>query len=164
MPFFIAYADPVTGLQDTGTNTQLSPAPSDVEYPSPQQTRLATAAGTTIVQRPPVDNRVRSWIWQGYPGWFQRYQDLWTVIEPLHARYRLTDGDATPYAYLKEDETKMLRTISVSGHTVTSAYPYFRCRIINVERKLTQGPKGLVVYAETRIDFVIDDPTYNDLG
>lgn len=164
MPFWIAYADS-SGNRDVATEVQLSPAPSKVEYPPPAQTRLPTIAGTTIVQRPTVDNRPRAWVWEGYPGWFQRYQDLWVVLEPLHARYRLVAGDVTPYVYLRENETKMLRRIVVSGHTVTPSYDWFRCRIVGVERRMREGgATGLVVYDQTRLEFVVDDVNYNDLG
>ena len=164
MPFWIAYDDG-TGNRDVATETQLSPAPSKVEYPPPAQTRLPTLAGSTIIQRPTVDNRPRAWVWENYPGWFQRYQDLWTIIEPLHARYRLIAGDTVPWVYLKEDETKMLRTLVVSGTTVTPSYDWFRCRVVNIERRMREGgATGLVVYAETRLEFVIEDSAYNDLG
>lgn len=164
MPFSIAYADSA-GDRDGATDTVLSPGPTTVVYPQdPAGKRIATTGGSIIVQQPINDGRIRSWIWSGYPGWYTPYITLWNTIEPLRSKHRLTDGDNTPYVYVMENETQMLRTISVASKTVTPTFPWIKVRVVEVSRQLRTGGSSLVVYAETKLSFVIEDPAYNDLG
>ncbi len=164
MPFSIAYADSV-GDRDGATDTVLSPGPTLVEYPQdPAGKRIQTTGGSVIVQQPINDGRVRSWIWSGYPGWYAPYITLWDTIEPLRSKHRLTDGDNTPFAYVTEDETQMLRTIVVASRTVTPSFPWIKVRVVEVSRRMRTGGSSLVVFEETKFSFVIEGPAYNDLG
>lgn len=164
MPFNIAYADS-NGDRDGATDTILSPSPTSVAYPQdPAGKTIKTTGGSIIVQQPINDGRIRSWIWTGYPGWLIAYGTLWDTIEPLRSKHRLTDGDNTPYVYLKEDETQLLRTIVVASKTVTPTFPWIKCRVIEVSRRLRSSGNTRVTYEETKLSFVIEDPAYNDLG
>lgn len=164
MPFWIAYSQ-ANGTRDTGTETQLSPKPTRVEYPQePAGSRIQTVS-SVIVQQPLYDTRVRSWIWENYADWLPAYQTLWAQIEPLRSRYRkLASAGNSPFIWVREDETKQLRTISVSGTTVTPTYGWLRARVIEVSRAMRTSGSSLVVWGETKLSFVLEDASYNDLG
>lgn len=163
MPFYIALPD-VTGVKDAGTEQTLTPGPTRVEYPGPAQTRHETLSGSIIVQQPLLDGRARSWIWAGYPEWYQNYRDLWNTLQPLRSRYRLMDGETYPYIFVKEDETKQLRTVTASSGAVSETYPWLKARVIEVSRKMRESGSSLMVYEETRMTFVLEDSSHNDLG
>lgn len=164
VPFYIAYANPSTGARDVATEVQLTPGPALVEYPpEPTGTRLETAGGGVVVQQLSGDSRTRAWVWQNYPAWLAGYQALWTVIEPLRSRYRKLAGDTTPYVYLRDTETALFRTVAISGHTVTPTYPWIRVRVVEVSRR-PRPAGGLLVYDDTRLVFVVEDPAWNDYG
>lgn len=163
MSFYIAYADS-NGAKNASTETVLQPGPGRVVYPvdGPAGAIIETPGGV-IVQSAAKDSRVREWVWENYPGWFAPYQALWNQIEPLQSRYRKRAGDTTPFVYLKEDETKLLRTVAISGTTVTPTYGWLRCRVLRAIRTELRDSSSLVTYARTRLLFTIDDPSYNDL-
>jgi len=165
MGFWFAYADN-TGAIDNGTVTELMPKPTAVEYPQEPRAAQRETAGSVVVQYANNDNRLRHWIWRGYPGWFASYQGLWAQLETLPGLRRLEAGNATPYVYLKEDETGELRTIAITASTtvVTPSYPFLKCRVLWVTRKLQEQGSSLVKYEETRLTFLIEDTNYNDLG
>lgn len=164
MPFWIAYANG-SGARNGATEQQLQPKPTLVRYPEgPSGGVIETAGGSVVVQQFTQDARTREWVWMGYPAWYPAYQTLWGQLEPLRSRYRKMAGDATPYVYLKEDETQLFRTISVSGTTVTPTYDWLRCRVLSAHRVMRDEGSSLVVYQQTVLRFVIDDPAYNDLG
>lgn len=164
MPFYIAYAN-ADGTRNVATEFMLRPAPSRVVYPvDPTGSRVPTVGGTTIVQQPSVDNRIREWIWEGYPGWMADYQALWAAIEPLRSRYRkMASSSNSPYVYLRETETGLLRTISVSGTTVTSTSGWLKCRVLEASREI-KSDAALTMYQITKLAFTVDDPAFNDLG
>jgi len=118
-----------------------------------------------VQQQLSSDPRLRAWVWKNYPEWLTAYQTLWNTLVPLRSRFRYLNGDVTPYVYLKEDETHLMRTASVSGTTLTESYPFFRCRVLEVSRKVRSEPfSSRVVYEDTRLVFVIEDPDANDMG
>lgn len=162
MPFYLAYPD-VNGAKDTNTEQVIVPGPTRYEYPGPLQTRHETLSGSLIVQQPLVDSRPRSWIWAGYPEWHEGYRDLWDQLQPLRSRYRLLDGETYAHVFLKEDESKQLRALTINNG-VTESYPWLKVRVIEVSRKMRESGSSLVVYEETRLTFVIEDSAYNDLG
>lgn len=164
MPFYIAYADS-SGAKNAATEVELSPRPTSVEYPpEPTGSRIETAGGSVVVQQLTGDPRIRSWIWRGYRAYMPEYQTLWGLIEPLRSRYRKLAGDVTPYVYLKEDETTLLRNIAVSGTTVTPTYGWYRCRIVEVSRTPRQEGTTIVTFDTIKLAFVIEDPSWNDWG
>lgn len=164
MGFFISYADS-TGARDVVTEVELSPKPTVVEYPQdPTGARIETAGGSLVVQQLVGDNRVRGWVWKSYPDWHVAYQALWAVLQPLRSRYRYLAGDATPYVYLQDTESTLLRHVAISGTTVTVTYPWVRVRVLEVSRALRTEGSSLVVFDNTRLVFVIDDPAFNDVG
>lgn len=160
MGFYFALAE-ADGSMSVGTETLISPHPTRVEYPeSPAGTILE---GSRIHQQPAEDLRIRAWEWLGYPGWFQRYQDLWNQLEPLRSRYRRSLG-LSPYVYLKEDETQELALITpVNATSTTRTFPYWKCRVVDVSRQIRKDG-GLVKYDVTRMAFVIEDESWNYLG
>lgn len=161
MGFWFSYANS-SGARDTATEVQLQPRPSVVVYPTegPAGTLIETPGGV-VVQSAAKDSRLREWVWEGYPGWLPQYNALWNQLQPLRGYYRKLAGDVTPFVYLKENETRLLRFVAVSGTTVTETYDYLRCRVHRVIRPEIR-PGGLVTYARTRVIFSIDDPGYND--
>lgn len=230
MPFYYAFSDS-SGNRITSSDTLLSPYPTTVEYPNVKAGQeFETTNGVVIVQQPSKDPRRRAWVWNSYPAWMLAYQTLWNQIYPLRARYRTLYGAATPYIYLKDTETGLLRrqvtvtgttasstgtTLTASGSpgwatnayagmqvevvsgtgqgqvrtiqsntasqlTVTQAWgtnpvspapfvirgwvdDWFKVRVLDVQRK-TREQGGLVVYENTRVDFVVEDATWNYLG
>jgi hypothetical protein len=168
MGFWVAHADPTTGAIDLATATELHPGPSRFLYPEERTgSRIETADGAVVVQQFSTDQRLRSWVWENYPGWEVNYQALWRLLEPLRGRYRLLAGATTPYCYLKEDESGLFRTVSVAGTglaaTVTATSDWLRVRVLDVKRPRLREGSSLVTYAETTLEFVIADPAYNDL-
>lgn len=163
MGFWFALAD-TDGSLLAGSETEISPRPTRVEYPTtPAGQLLETQGGQVIQQQPTRDNRRRAWEWVGYPGWFQRYQDLFAQLEPLRSRYRAEAG-LSPYVWLKEDETQeFCRITPVSGTSVTRTFPYFKCRVLGVTRELRKDG-GLVRYDTTRVEFTVEDPNWNYLS
>ena len=150
------------GTMDPSTEVQLTPKPF-VDYPAEPLGKLieVSSAGVAVQQQSLSDNRIRKWIWRGYPGWNTAYLALWAIIEPLRSRYRLMAG-GSPYVWLRDTESKQLRTIVTNGTTVVESYPWLRCRVLEVSR--TPRGNGLVVFEETTLAFVVDDPTFNDEG
>lgn len=121
MGFHIAKADE-NGSRITASERELSPGPTLVEYPTdPLGQILETADGRAIQQQPSKDNRRRAWVWQGYPAWFQKYKDLWALLEPMRSRLRKEGGAATPYVYVKDDVTDELRRLVTVAGTATTA-------------------------------------------
>jgi hypothetical protein len=99
----------------------------------------------------------------GYPGWFVNYQALWAQLEPLRSRYRAEAG-LSPWVYLKDSETQELALITpVDADTVTRTYPFWKCRVTGVTRELRKDG-GLVRYEVTRLEFQIEDASWNGLG
>jgi len=160
--FWIAYSDS-TGARDTGTEAQLQPKPSLVVYPTEGQAgTIIETPGGVVVQSASKDSRIREWVWERYPGWLPQYNALWNQIQPLRAYYRKLAGDATPFVWLKDDETQLLRSVSVSGTTVTESYGWFRCRVHRVIRPELSESSSLVTYARTRLLFSLADESFND--
>jgi hypothetical protein len=120
MGYHIAIAD-ASGNRVTASERQLSPGPTRVDYPTEAAgSLLETPDGRVIQQQPLKDNRRRSWIWEGYPGWLVTYQDLWSVLESLLSQYRKNYGAATPYVYVKEDVTGELTRLVTYAGTATA--------------------------------------------
>lgn len=105
--FWIA-VDNGSGARVSASDTMLSPAPVDVNYPGePAGTRIDTADGRLIVQQPAADARVREWIWKGYPADFAPYLALWNNLERLRSSLR-KDAGASPYIWVKDNITGQL--------------------------------------------------------
>jgi len=120
MGFWISFAD-ASGNRIAGSEVQLSPAPTEVDYPTtPAGSNLETADGVVIQQQPVKDARQRTWYWNGYPAWMPAYQALWTLLEPLRSRARKAAGAATPYVYVKDTESQELRRLDLVTGTVTA--------------------------------------------
>jgi hypothetical protein len=163
MGFFFCYAN-LDGTRNAASEVQISPQPTRVDYPTtPFGNIIETAGGTVVQQQPDRDSRVRAWEWVGYPGWFIKYQELWSELEPLRSRYR-RQLSLSPYVYLKEDETGEFCVITPAAEAlVTRTFPYFKCRVLELSRELRKDG-GLVRYEVTRLAFTIDDATWNYLG
>lgn len=163
MGFWFAYSQ-LDGTIDNATVTEIMPRPTRVDYDhKPLGQTIVTSGGTVVHQQPARENRIRGWEWVGYPGWFIRYQDLWTQLEPLRSRYRAQAG-LSPYVYLKEDESRELALIGTPTQTsIPRTYPFFKCRVLGVTRE-TRKDGGLLVFEVTRLEFVIEDASWNYLG
>jgi hypothetical protein len=164
MAMYYAYAN-IDGSRNSATDTLLSPRPTRVRSPQePTGTVIPVAAGSVVVQQPLTDNRVRSWVWEGYPDWLPSYQPLWDTLQSFRSRYRAQAG-LSPYVYLRDDESRTLRQVAVSGAGVVSVtYPWVRVRVIEVSRRIREGQSSLVVWEETAMKWVIEDAAFNDFG
>lgn len=163
--FWIAFANP-DGSRNTSTEVRLSPSPSRVEYPiEPLGTRVDIPNGSLVAQVPLRDARPRRWVWEGYPASLVAYAALWARLEPLRARYRYQTGNS-PYIWVRDQESKQLRTIVSAGSTVTSTYDWYRVLVHEVSRKQEKGTRtSMVVFATTILGFTVADTgTYNDHG
>lgn len=120
MPFFLAKADNA-GARIAASEVQVSPGPTRVEYPTePLGSIVDTADGNVVKQQPVKDPRRRAWVWLGYPGWFTNYQTLWTLLEGHLSKFRKAEGALTPYIYIKDTETKLLRRRVTDPGTATA--------------------------------------------
>lgn len=118
--FYTALAD-ASGIKITASEQLLSPAPTNVDYPtSPIGSRLPTPDGKVIVQQPIADFRERSWIWIGYPESMGAYQNLMKLLESLRSRTRIEAGAATPYVFLKDDTTGEFTRLDIINGIATS--------------------------------------------
>jgi hypothetical protein len=118
--FWYSVAD-AAGARITTNDMQLSPAPSDVEYPTEflGSTQM-TAEGNNIMQQPPKDSRLRGWIWAGYPARHPQYQYLWGQLVALRAKTRFAAG-LSPYVYLIDANSGAFQRRVETTYTVTSA-------------------------------------------
>lgn len=165
MPFYFALAQ-ANGTRDTATDTQFIIGPTIVDYPAdPLPVLQPTLNGTIVLQQPAVDNRPRTWQWQSYPDWYPQYGTLWGQIEGLRSRYRLmASGSNSPYVWLRDTESKQLRTIAVAGTVVTSTYPWLQVRVLSTNRHMRTSGSSLLVWEQTNLVFTVTDVSYNDLG
>jgi hypothetical protein len=119
MPFYVAKAD-ASGNRIVGSEIQLSPGPTRVDYPTETLFQSQeTSGGSVIQQAPSRDPRRRAWVWAGYPGWMVAYQRLWATLESLRSTHRKAYGAPTPYVYLRDTETQELRRRVVLTGTAT---------------------------------------------
>lgn len=228
MGFWIARAD-ATGAKIAASEMLLPMSPTRVDYPvEALGTLLETADGNVVQQQMNKDGRRRAWVWENYRDTVVGWEDLWNQLLNLRSRHLIEGGAATPYVYLKENESRRLRrrssvagtatsggatTLTDTGLTMTtnefqngwisivdgtgvgqtrkiisntttaftvaawavnpnntSKYEaqvmindWFRCRVLDVSRK-TQDRGGPTQFVESSLVFVIDDPTYNDIG
>lgn len=163
MPFFIAGAN-TDGSRNVATEVSLTPRPTRVEYPVEPLGTVIPVLGSAVVQQPIADNRIRSWIWEGYPGWMPAYQTLWTTLQPLRSRYRVLAG-LSPYVYLRDTESTAFRSVAIGANAVvTESFPWVRVRVIEVSRRMRTQGSSLVVWEATTLKFVIEDPAFNDFG
>lgn len=160
--FWIAFAQ-ANGTRDTATERRLSPAPTRVVYPTdPLGKRHEIPNGSVVLQQPLRDPRIRQWVWEGYPEWYWPYRALWSVIEPLRSRYRYQSGNSA-YIWVRDFESQGLRSIGSAGNVVTPTYSWFKCRVVEVSRKMGTT-SSLPTFDTTVLGFVIEDAAYNDLG
>ena len=123
--FWIAMAD-AAGAKTT-RETQLSPAPTRVEYPNAALGDIVeTADGRVVVQVSTRDPRRRSWIWANFGPEVTSYERQNNWMRQLVSRQRLAQG-LSPYVYIYDGTTGLLnypRTLqttvsSVSGSVLT---------------------------------------------
>jgi hypothetical protein len=123
--FWIAMAD-LTGAK-TAQETQLSPAPTAVEYPNTARGEFVdTADGRVVVQVSNRDPRRHSWTWMNFGPEITTYERQYQWLQQLASRTRLSLG-LSPYVYIYDSATRLLNvnrsmTITpsgVSGTTIT---------------------------------------------
>lgn len=129
MPFWVALADnsqaghPIV----SASIRMLIPGPVDFRYPEERYgTDIPTADGPVIVQQPGQDNRKRAWLWDGHHASFGPYEAQWRFLQSLRSLTRY-QGGASPYIYVRENETRGLLkrrvvqfTVAASGSTTTA--------------------------------------------
>lgn len=106
--FWIAMAD-ATGAK-TDKETQLSPAPTRVEYPNATLGEIVeTADGRVVVQTTNRDPRRRSWVWSNFSPSIELYERQYRWLQQLTARTRRNLG-LSPYIYVFDGTTNLLNT------------------------------------------------------
>jgi hypothetical protein len=123
MGFWVALADPTQAGHPmvAATALQLSPAPTFVTYPEGRWgDEIATGDGRVVVQQGNRDSRVREWHWSNYPGFLRTYERQFQMLKALRSRYRFEVG-ASPYVYVKDDSTNLLRQKLSASYTLTGA-------------------------------------------
>lgn len=160
--FFIAEADSVGNI-NSGTITQLIPAPSFVEYP-PRFNNVVKFSkdGSPIVQAPLKDGRPRTWVWKRYKATIPRYTNLYATILNYQYKNRQASIPAkSPWVYVKESESGNLTYKNWNGTSFVETSDWVRVKVTQVTQNLGQGG-GQATYDETRLEFVIDDPRWNN--
>jgi hypothetical protein len=145
----------------------LSPGPTNVEYPD---FRLFNARTTqdnaVIVQRPLQDDRTRSWIWNGYRPTIPGYQAQWDILAALEARRRLQAG-RNPIIQIWENETG---NAGGFGETTDSLAPdlstftnikWTSVKILQATRRIRPGG-GVVTFTDSLLEFRIVDPAWEN--
>jgi hypothetical protein len=142
----------------------LSPGPTEVEYPERFHfTSRSTQDGAVVIQRPPLDERPRRWVWKGYRPWQTDYELQWKELESLETRTRSLAGNS-PIVEIWEGETDQ----GGFGALTSGAEPDFetfsnlrwtRVRFVQVSRTTRKGG-GSVVYEDSVVEFRIADPAY----
>lgn len=159
------------GLIDSGTITVMRPQPSEVSYPesfvvNPKVSR----DGNPIIQLPAKDERERTWIWKDYraklaaspdSAFYARYETLFNNLLNLQYHVRLSKvPPESEFAYLYEDETGELDKLTLSAGDWVRTSDFVRVKILQVSRT-TASRGGSVIYPQTILTFVIDDPNWN---
>lgn len=112
MGFYVANAD-ATGAIITASQLLLNPGPSFLDYPEGALGTRVETEGTVIFQQPTLDNRVRSWIWQGYPANQVGFQNVWPQLEALRSATRVAMG-FSPYTFLMETTSNLFRQLTIT--------------------------------------------------
>lgn len=104
--FWIAMAD-LAGAK-TSLETQLTPAPTRVEYPNAELGEMIeTADGRVVMQVSTRDPRRRSWVWSNYGANIAAYERQYRWLHQLTSRVRLGLG-LSPYVYVLDGTTNLL--------------------------------------------------------
>lgn len=159
MGFYIAQSY-TNGLMNSGTIELLSPGPTYVDYP-PRYAHnvLISVDGSAVIQAPLADGRTRSWVWERYRIATPGYLALFNKLHNLQYKLRIS-ASQSPYVYLKEDVTDNLAKLSWDGDSWEHVNDWVRVKVTNVTQDVaSQG--GPVVYGATRMEFVIDDSSWN---
>lgn len=161
--FLIRYFDSVL---DDDVVLQLSPAPTDIDYPEERLfvTHNSRDSGV-VVQRSVRDNRPRRWTWVNYRPNIATYETQWETIKSLDAKTRLTAGYADPYVEIWEDETGeggfgLLTSGTAPNFTTYANLKWTTVSFLQVHRSVRKGG-GPVVFEDSYIEFVIYDDNYN---
>jgi len=165
MPFLIRYStDAAPG--STYTILELSPGPTEVDYPEAREYNIRTTQDHNIViQRPIKDSRVRKWLWKNYRSNIIGYNSLWTALVALESRQRDIDGK-NPVIQIWEnetgeggfDETTDQLAPDLSGYTNIE---WVQVKFLQVTRKSRSGG-GPVKYDESVVEFVIADASWEN--
>lgn len=177
MPFLIRYST------NTGHSTfaveQLSPNPTEVDYPPTREYNARiTQDHAVVIQRPIKDSRTRRWIWRNYRSNIATYETQWTNLKSMEARARaLSDPEpVAPFTTYADSLTKnpliqIWENITDEGgfgETTDDLAPdlvsytniqWTQVKFLQVHRTTRKGT-GYVVYDESFIEFVIADPAW----
>lgn len=159
MPFYVASSD-LNGLIVSGTITQLSPAPTWVDYPERfVNTVRFSKDGAPVVQAPLKDSRPRTWIWKRYRSSVPHFDTLYNLL--LNYQYKLRQATGqSPWVYVRDTESGNLTFRTQNGNTFTENASWVRVKVIQVTKNLAQQG-GPAVWEDTKFVWVIDDPTWN---
>lgn len=166
MPFLIRYStDAAPG--SSYTVLELSPGPTEVEYPDYREMTLKhTQDHAVVIQRPIKDSRERKWVWKRYRPQAANYEAQWATLRTLEARQRDLDGK-NPVVQIWEDETIGEGGFSDTTDDLTpdlvtyTNIAWTEVKFTQVHRKSQKGG-GLIIYDDSWIDFVITDPAWEN--
>lgn len=159
MPFKIAEST-ASGQINSGTIVTLRPGPTFVSYPEKFEANIFTSKdGNPIIQHPLKDGGVRSWVWVNYRNYVPGYTNLYNQLLQLHHKLRINAGKS-PWIYVFDDESANLTRFTYNGSKWVETETWVRVKVSNVTQNLArQG--GPAKYDETRMDFLIDDDSWN---
>jgi hypothetical protein len=113
--------------------------------------------GAVVVQRPFRDSRPRRWIWTNYPAAASAYSTTWTLLESLEYRTRLANN-LPGWIEVWEDVSGVggFGKLDGSGNRI-----YTKVKVTQANR-VPRGGGGIVIYAASVMEFVIDDLSYTE--
>lgn len=161
MAFQVAEAD-TSGNIMSGTIKTLFPGPTYVIYPDKiLNTIRESRDGAVTVQAPLKDPRPRSWVWVNYKATVINYTDLYKQILNYQYKNRINNLPAkSQWVYVKEDQTGNLTKLQWSGSGFSEINDWVRVRVTQVTQNVAQQA-GQATYAQTIMQFYVDDPTWN---
>jgi hypothetical protein len=146
--FWISTANVSTGQRVVGSQIQLRPHPTEVDYPvDPKGALMTTRGGGNVLrQMTERDGRIHTWVWKGLPTAVPRYERLAQQLESLSSKMRREQG-LSPFLYFKDDETDTLGAwaniagsiSSTTATTLTDTSKSF-AGTVNGVIEITSGP------------------------
>lgn len=148
------------GVINSGTITQLSPAPTTVEYPINFDHKTTPASDARVVINPSLlDSRARRWVWRRYRPSVNNYESMYNILLNFQHKLREQAGKS-PFVFLKEDISKNLDRLNLNGVVWERQADFVRVRVVDVSQHVA-GEGGNVTYDSTVMEFIIDDSVWN---